>query len=161
MSLYTFCSWLEAQPFATAIAQSSWLFPALESLHVIALTLVVGTIAMLDLRLLGLRAGQRVTATAAHLLPFTWSAFAVALASGLALFSSQATLYYANGPFRLKLVLFALAGVNMAAFHLFTFKGVSRWNDATRPPLPAQLAGGLSLLIWISIVFAGRWVGFV
>lgn len=161
MNLEAFCAWLESQSVAVAIAQSSWLFPAVESLHVIALTLVVGSIAMLDLRLLGLRTSPRVTELAAHLLPFTWSAFAAAVVTGLVLFSSQATVYYDNVPFRLKLVLLAAAGLNMAVFHAFSFREVARWDQAARPRLSARLAGGLSLSLWTGIVFLGRWIAFV
>ena len=161
MSLEAFCVWLQAQPFAVTIAESLWLFPALESLHVIALTLVVGSIAMVDLRLLGLRTGPRVSALLTHLLPFTWSAFAASVVTGLLLFSSQATTYYANVPFRVKLLLLAIAGVNMAAFHTFSYRDVARWDDSRKPPWSAQVAGAVSLGIWASIVFLGRWIAFV
>lgn len=160
MSLEAFCAWLEGQPFPVAIAQSPWLFPALECLHVIALTLVVGSIAMVDLRLLGLQTGSRVTALSQHLLPFTWSAFAAAVVTGLLLFSSQATIYYANGPFRVKLLLLAVAGLNMAIFHAISYRDVARWDDSHRPPLSARLAGGFSIVTWTCVVFLGRWIAF-
>ncbi len=100
-----------------------------------------------------------MTALAREVLPWTWVCFGVAVASGTLLFSSKALKYYANIPFRLKIALLMLAGLNMVLFHMLTRPGVRQW-DLARPPLAARLAGGLSLLLWIGIVAAGRWIGF-
>ena len=145
-----------------AIADSPWLFPTIESLHVLALTLVVGSIAVVDLRLIGVRAAWwRATTLSGHLLPFTWAAFALAALTGGLLFCSQATTYYGNLPFRLKLVMLAVAGLNMASFHLVSYRHVARWDEAGRPPTGARIAGVLSICIWASVVFLGRWIAFV
>lgn len=161
MSLNTLLFTLEEQPFAMAIAESGWLFPTIECVHVVALALVIGTIALMDLRLLGLReTGARVTNIAAQLLPLTWCAFVMAAISGFLLFASQATLYAGNTPFRIKLALLGLAGLNMAAFHLSAYRRVNGW-DTGRPPAAARMAGATSLTLWIGVVFLGRWIGFV
>jgi hypothetical protein len=68
--------------------------------------------------------------------------------------------YYTNVPFRIKVVCLALAAVNMLVFHLFTARDMAAW-DRGRPPLGARLAATFSLTLWIIIVAAGRWVGFV
>ncbi|MBI1779379.1 MAG: hypothetical protein HYR63_28945 [Proteobacteria bacterium] len=152
--------WLQETAPATAIRESEVLFPTIETVHVLALVLVVGTIAHVDLRLLSLGSRRRaVTALAREVLPWTWAAFGAAVVSGGLLFSSNAVKYYDNVPFRVKIALLALAGVNMAIFHALTWRGVRRW-DLGRPPLAAQLAGGLSLLLWVGIVAMGRWIGF-
>jgi hypothetical protein len=152
--------WLEDTVPATAIRESDVLFPTVETIHVVALALVVGTIAHVDLRLLSLASrGRAVTALAREVLPWTWASFGVAVVSGGLLFSSNAIKYYANLPFRLKLALLALAGVNMAIFHALTWRSVARW-DLARPALAARLAGGLSLLFWVGVVAMGRWIGF-
>ncbi|HKU17208.1 MAG TPA: DUF6644 family protein [Steroidobacteraceae bacterium] len=162
MALQESLAWLEAQPFATAVAESGWLFPAIEVVHVVALTLVVGSIAMLDLRLLGVsRKDYGVLELAAQTLPWTWGAFVVALVSGLLMFASAATTYAANVPFRFKLVLIVLAGINMAVFHVTAYRTVHRWNHQLPTPLAARVAGTLSLAFWIGVVFLGRWIGFV
>ncbi|MBV8169879.1 MAG: hypothetical protein JO021_24040 [Alphaproteobacteria bacterium] len=152
--------WLEDTAPATAIRESELLFPSVETVHVMALAIVVGTIAYVDLRLLRLAAWRRpITAVAREVLPWTWTGFAVAAVSGALLFSSNAVKYYGNTPFRLKMLLLALAGLNMLAFQVVTWRGVARW-DRARPPLAAQWAGGLSLVFWIGIVAMGRWIGF-
>ena len=96
MDILAFCRWLEIQPFPLKIAESTWLFPAIESVHVVALVLVVGSIMLVDLRLLGLSSlNIRVKQLLDETLPLTWSAFATAAASGLLLFSSRAVEYTA------------------------------------------------------------------
>jgi hypothetical protein len=162
MALKESLAWLEAQPFATAIAESGWLFPAVEVVHVVALALVVGSIAMLDLRLLGVsRRDYGVLELAAETLPWTWGAFAAALVSGALMFASAATSYADNVPFRIKLILIVLAGINMVVFHVTAYRTAHRWNHQLPTPVAARIAGTLSLTFWIGVVFFGRWIGFV
>jgi hypothetical protein len=154
-------TWLEHRPFAIAIAESTWFFPIVETIHVLALTVVVGSVAMMDLRLLGVGNKDRpASEVIASSLPWAWSAFAVAFTAGSLMFCSKATSYYVNVPFRIKLVCLALAALNMLVFHLFTARGMSAW-DSGKPPLGARLAATFSLTLWVIIVAAGRWVGFV
>jgi hypothetical protein len=153
--------WLETSGLGTAVSQSTWLFPAIETVHVIALALVVGSIAVLDLRLLDRTWRVRaVTELTLDVLPWTWTSFAVAATSGFLVFASVATKYSADTPFRIKMVLLLLAGANMLAFHRFTYRSVAAWDVNAPTPAAAKLAGGLSLLFWIGVVTCGRWVGF-
>jgi len=101
-----------------------------------------------------------VTRVTSGILPFTWSAFAVAAASGTLLFISNATKYLGNGYFVAKIFLICAAGLNMAIFHGISGRDLPRWENETVLPLPARLAGGLSILLWISVVTCGRWIGF-
>lgn len=151
---------LEHQPFAVAIAESTWLFPFFETLHVLFLTVVVGSVALMDLRLLGIGSRDRtITELTRAVLPWTWTCFACAFTFGSLLFSSKAATYYENVPFRIKMVCLLLAAVNMLVFHLVTERDVATW-DSGRPPLSARLAGGISIALWIVIVATGRWIGF-
>jgi hypothetical protein len=154
-------SWLESTPLALSIAQSTIAFPAVEILHVIAITLVFGTIAIVDLRLLGLGSNNRaVTELCRDVLPWTWGAYAIAAISGSLLFISQATQYVANPAFRMKMLLMLAAGINMVVFEFITFRGVSKW-DRDVPVAPAgKLAGAVSLACWVGVVGFARWVGF-
>ena len=162
MTLLDLCTWLEESPLGLAITESEWLFPAIETVHVLALALVFGSIAMLDLRLLGVSNRDRgVVQLAEDTLPWTWSAFVVAAITGALMFVSAATSYYDNLPFRIKLVLLALAGLNMAIFHFTAYRAAHDWNFTFPTPQAARIAASLSLLFWIGVVVAGRWIGFV
>jgi len=160
MTVLTLMTWLEHRPFAIAIAESTWLFPIVETTHVLALTVVVGSVAMMDLRLLGVGSKDRAASEViAGSLPWAWSAFAVAFVAGSLMFSSKAATYYVNLPFRIKMVCLALAAVNMLVFHLFTARGMTAWDRGT-PPRAARVAAACSLMLWIVIVATGRWIGF-
>ncbi len=153
--------WIAATDLSRVIKESSWLFPAVESIHVIALTLAVGTIAIVDLRLLGVASTRRrYTALARDVLPWAWGAFAAAAAAGLLMFISNPVAYFGNADFRVKLALIALAGCNMATFQLLTVRTVAQWDGAERPPFLAKLAGAISLACWIAVVVFGRRIGF-
>jgi hypothetical protein len=160
-SLTGFLEWLQATPLAVFIHQTRWAFTAIELLHVVAVSLVIGTIAIVDLRLLGLAsAGRPFTELAGKVLPVTWAAFVLAAIAGSLLFISQAPAYFANTTFRIKFLILALAGINMLIFELITVRGVQSWDARSTPPSSARLAGGISLTCWILVVVFGRWTGF-
>jgi hypothetical protein len=153
--------WLEATALATQIRENEVLFPWVESVHVLAIALVVGSISILDLRLIGLAWLDRPVASVARdILLCTWIAFLLAALTGGLMFSAKATGYAGNPFFRAKLVLLVLAGANMLLFHAFIGRGLGRWSSALKPPLAARIAGSLSLLLWIAIAACGRWIGF-
>jgi Family of unknown function (DUF6644) len=152
---------LEHSALAVSIAESSWAFPIIETIHVIALTLAIGTVLIMDLRLLGLAsAKQRYTALKRDVLPWTWWAFGGAVVSGCLMFITQATKYYENEAFRIKLFLLLLAGINMLVFELIIARGAAAWDQESSVPWPGKVAALLSIALWIAIVFFGRRVGF-
>jgi hypothetical protein len=154
-------SYLEHGRLADNIRENDLLFPFIESVHVLSICLVVGSILAVDLRLLGLASIRRSVSRVTYgILPLTWCAFVVAVASGGLLFISNATKYLGNGFFIAKLFLIGAAGLNMAIFHAISAKDLPRWENETRLPLPARLAGGLSILLWVAVVACGRWIGF-
>jgi hypothetical protein len=161
MDIDHWLQWLQATPLATEIAENDNLFPFIESVHVLAISLVLGTIAIVDLRLLGLASRDRPAARLiGEVLPYTWSAFAIAAIAGGLLFASNATTYAYNFYFQGKMILMVLAGVNMSVFHLFAGRTIDRWSSAARTPPGARAAGAISLLLWIAVVVFGRKVGF-
>jgi len=154
-------SYFEDSALADNIRENDLLFPLIESVHVLSICLVVGSILAVDLRLLGLASINRpVSRVSNGILPLTWSAFAVAVASGFLLFISNATKYLANGYFVAKILLICAAGLNMAIFHAISARDLPKWENEKTLPRQAQLAGGLSILLWVSVVTCGRWIGF-
>ncbi|HEX7079450.1 MAG TPA: DUF6644 family protein [Gammaproteobacteria bacterium] len=135
--------------------------PVVEAIHVMAGALVFGSILIVDARLIGLLDTKRpVTLISRELLRFTWAGFALAVVTGATMFTANASTYFDNTAFRLKMLALLGAGVNMAVFHLFTFKTVPRWDRDAAPPAAARAAGALSILIWVCVIFFGRWIGF-
>jgi hypothetical protein len=152
---------IEYSSLGITIAESTWMFPTIETLHVIALVTVIGTIAIVDLRLIGAASrGHRVSLLAKDTLPLTWIAFALAAITGGLLFISKASSYMVNPYFLWKLVLLALAGLNMMYLHLTTWRTVEHWEQDPTFPFAAKLAGWLSLIFWVGVVFCGRMIGF-
>ena len=161
MSLTDFFKAVQESPVGLAIRESAWMFPTLESIHVVALVLVAGTISIVDLRLLGVSSrNHSITQLSNDVLPWTWSAFVLAALSGGLLFVSNASKYFVNTPFRVKMVLLACAGINMLIFNIITSKSMKNWDSDTPTPVAAKVAGTLSLVFWILVIAFGRWIGF-
>jgi uncharacterized protein DUF6644 len=152
---------LEGSGLATRIRDSLFIFPLLESIHVIGLTLVFGTILILDLRLLGLAStGRSVQRIASEILTWTWAAFALTAVTGALMFITNAAVYYDNVFFRAKAALLVLAGINMVVFEVTDRRKIHDWDRAPSAPPAGRLVAVLSLLIWVAIIVAGRMIGF-
>jgi hypothetical protein len=135
--------------------------PFIEAIHVLAVAVVFGSIFIVDLRLLGFPNTKRAfTRVSDELLRLTWTGFALAVVTGALMFAANAITYFNNTAFRLKLLALLAAGINMAIFQLVTLRGVSAWDKDQRAPGAARLAGLLSILLWITVIALGRWIGF-
>lgn len=153
---------IDESALAESMRSSAWNFPIVETIHVIAIVLVVGSITRLDLRLLGLVWRNRpVTEVAGEMLPWTWLAFVVAVVSGVLLWTSRPVAYFQIAFFDVKLALIALAGLNMLLFQHVVFANIGRWDRDPIPPTAARFSAGLSLAFWLSVVVCGRLIGFV
>jgi hypothetical protein len=155
-----FANWLKDTAFGTAVRESLWIYPFFEILHLFGVVLLVGAIAMADLRLVGLSPRLPVTLTAKHLLPWVWVGFALVVMSGLALFAGFATDYYVNTAFRIKLVLIAVAGINAALFHFRVYRDVASWDLNIPSPVAARAFAVVSIVLWFSVVAAGRLIAY-
>jgi len=161
MDVHGFLTWLQETPLAAVVRENGYVFPWIESAHVVALSFVVGSITIVDLRLLGVASLSRpVTSVLKQILPMTWIAFGFALLTGSTLFTSDAVAYWDDEPFRMKFIAMGIAAVNMLVFHLVTCRNISDWNASPRTPPGAKVAGGISMLLWIFVVAFGRWIGF-
>ncbi len=163
MSLLAICQWLEHSALGMGIRDSDWIFYFIESLHVFGIILMVGTVAMVDLRLLGLGILRRqpVSQVAGQFLPWTWTGFAIQAVTGsLLLISEAATKLYPSPSFWIKLALIAIAGINMTVFHFTVYRHVNKWDDALVTPRGARVAACISLTIWAGVVFAGRGIAY-
>ena len=144
-----------------AIRNSLFWFPLLEAVHVMGLAMVFGTIVVVDLRALGVASYQRrFNIVSDELLRWTWAAFVLTAMTGVLMFMANPVVYAGNTFFRIKLALLALAGVNMMVFQFTVGRSAATWGEARSAPLVGKVACTLSLVLWVSIIFMGRFIGF-
>lgn len=152
-----FCQWLYNLPWVVQLEESDNLFPMIESVHVLGIALMAGTLITVDLRVLGATFPQEpVRRIAGTLLPYTWAGFVLMVATGLPLFAAESINLINNPAFQVKLVLLALAGVNALLFHLTVYRRVDSWGSGGTSPPAARLLAGVSVLLWLSIIVSGR-----
>ena len=147
---------IEASAFGQAMRQWLWLYPSVEIVHVTGIALLVGSIAILDLRLLGLSRSLPVRRLAAHILPWSIASFVLIVPSGLAMFVAHAGDLMSNPVFAVKMCLILLAGANAGILHAGVFRSAGQWDVDVMPPLAARAAAAASLLLWISVIACGR-----
>jgi uncharacterized protein DUF6644 len=161
MSLLPLCEWLASTRGSTALHQSVYMYPVVESVHVWALTVFVGFATILDLRLLGLAMREvPVSRVIGRLLPWTTAGFVVMVASGALLFYAIPVRSYQSVWFRGKVVMLLLAGLNAWIFHSRSYPTVATWGIHPDPPRRAKMAGALSLVLWGGIIIAGRMIAY-
>jgi hypothetical protein len=151
---------LEASGLGQAMRQWLWLYPSVETVHIVGIGLLFGSIAVLDLRLLGFSRTISVRTLARHVLPWTAASFLLIIPSGLLMFTAHASEFIDSPVFVLKMCLIMAAGLNAALFHTMVFRTADVWDaeDMRKlpPPPSARVSAALSLLIWISVIACGR-----
>jgi hypothetical protein len=152
---------LQEGSFAAAMRDSIWLYPAVETVHIIGFVILVGAVIMFDLRVLGVSKQVPVRMLAKYLLPWAVAALLLIVPAGFLMFSADATTMISNRAFVIKMVLLMLAATNAAAFHLGAFRNVELWNQGTTAPRSARLHSAASLLIWLGVITCGRMIAYV
>jgi len=150
---------IEQSWIAAGLRSARYTYPVVNALHILALGGLVGAIAALDLRILG--AGRRVPLAplARYLAPFAAVCLALAVTTGLLLFSVRAREYATNPAFLLKLVLVGAATLQALAFSRSA--AFARLRDGASPGARARLGAAASLLLWAAAVLAGRFIAFL
>lgn len=152
--------WLENTPIANAIRTIPWLYPLFETGHYIGLSLLVGGIMLIDLRVLGVARGLPLKSMIG-LLPFVWAGFIINVLTGSMLFIYGATNFGTNGAFQLKMAFMVLAGLNALAFDVAVRRSGGSWVEADRPPALVKGFATLSLVFWLCVVTTGRWMAYL
>jgi hypothetical protein len=160
MSTQVILDTMQGSALAHWMRETSPAMQVAEATHVLAAVMVLGTVLVVDLRLLGLADSRRaLTGISRETLPLTWVAFGLAVITGSLMFTTSAHTYFGNAAFQWKAVALLAAGLNMALFHLLTARRIVAW-DLGKPPRAARVAGLISLLLWVAVVLLGRWIGF-
>lgn len=161
MSILSLLEWLAATRWSIALHESLYVWPLVESTHVLSLGLFVGTTAMLDLRLLGWTLREvPVSEVTGRLLPWTRVGFTVMVVTGLLLFYATPVRNYQNVFFRIKVILLILAGLNVWLFHSRVHRRVHDWDLDPVTPKAARVAAIVSLTAWAGVVVAGRLIAY-
>jgi hypothetical protein len=151
---------LEQGGLAQAMRDSMWLYPAVETVHIVGFIILVGAVIMFDLRVLGLSKRVPVRMLAGHLLPWGAAALVLIVPAGLLMFSSDAGNLVSNRAFVLKMLLLMFAGTNAAAFHMGVFRTAAKWDQGVVAPMAARVHAGVSVLLWLAIVTCGRMIAY-
>jgi hypothetical protein len=161
MSLLPFCQWLAETRGSIALHESLYMYPLLESSHVLTLCLFVGMSVLLDLRLLGITMRRiPVNEITDRLLPWMIGGFVIMVVTGVLLFYAIPIRSYQNVFFRLKMITLVFAGLNAWTYHSGIHKKIGTWGSAVKPPTRARMAGALSLIFWGVIVVSGRMIAY-
>ncbi len=152
---------LEEGSIASAMRDSLWLYPLVETIHIIGFSILVGAVVMFDLRILGISKRISVRLLARHLLPWSVGALLLIVPTGTLMFASEATDLVSNRAFVVKMLLLMLAGANAGAFHLGSFRDVERWDQNTPAPAGAKLHAIASMLIWAGVITCGRMIAYL
>jgi hypothetical protein len=161
MSIFEICQWIQDTSIGTGIRESTYVFPLIEASHVLGLAVSVGTIAIVDLRLIGATMTKEpVTDVIEQLEPWSLWGFLVMFLSGGLLFWSEAARLYPSYSYRIKFIFLFLLGVNALYFHATTYKSVDRWNNDAVTPFKARMAGWIGITFWAVVIFMGRWTAY-
>ena len=161
MGLLKFCQWLSVTPLSVWLRESPYPFPVLIIIHVITIALFGGIVVMGNLRVLGwAMRGVPVSQMIGQFRTWKWVAFAILLVSGLLIAASDPLEYNSNIMWWISLGVLALAGANAAVFRCGVYRTVASWDrDVVTPPAARRWAG-ISLAMWIGLIFIGRAIAF-
>ena len=146
-----FCAWLQNNSLLVAINSSTVLSAMMEVAHYAGFFLLVGTIAIVDLRVLGIAGrGQNVGTLGAQLFPWMWVGFASAFLSGFVMFSGDAADFYLASVFRIKIAVILLAII----FGIIVQLSTPKWGQLPSIPVGAKVLAFISLVLWIGAILA-------
>jgi hypothetical protein len=152
---------LESLPLAVAMRQDLWLYPIVEIVHISGFVVLVGSIVVLDLRLLGFSRSLPARALARHVLPWTLGALLIIVPSGLLMFMAHASDLVSNPAFQVKLALLLTAALNAGIFHTGAFRRYAQWDRDVSPPAAVKAHAAASLVIWFGVITCGRLLAYV
>jgi hypothetical protein len=151
---------LEGSGLGQAMRQWLWLYPSVETVHIVGIGLLFGSIAVLDLRLLGFSRHIPARVLAKHVLPWSIGSFALIVPSGLLMFTAHASEFIESEVFILKMLLILAGFVNAGVFHTTVFRSADVWDSEEMrklpPPPSVRASAAISLVLWIAVIACGR-----
>lgn len=160
-ALKAFCDWLSGTPLSLTIQGVSWIIPMVQSVHIIAVTMVMGSVLMTDMKLLGVVGrGVSVKQMNRRFLPWIGGALVVLLLTGSVLTIAEPARELINNVFRFKMALIVVICALTAVFHKIVQSHADGWGEATGNTWTVRAFALISLAIWVAIVMCGRWIAY-
>jgi len=156
--IQSFCDWLSNTSLSLTIQTVMWIIPAVQTIHILCVAIVMSCMAMLDLRLIGV-AGKRqpISRMVSKFVPWVWGALPVLLTTGIILTIGEPSRELLNPYFRAKMLMLAIVIGITFVVQRQNKKDTSFWELRSGT---AAIAGAFSLLLWVGIITAGRWIAY-
>jgi len=152
--------WMENSPLGQWVFSIGWVWPVAEIFHFIGLSLLLGSMLIVDLRLMGFF--RKISIETTHrLLPWAITGFVINLITGTLFLFGDPTRYAANIGFRIKAILIVIAGLNALFFYWKIKPVMANWGHNDKPPVLAKSVAFLSLAVWFSVLLLGRLIPYV
>ena len=161
-SLHAFCEWLANTPFSMLLQNVSWIIPAVQCVHIVCIPIVMGSVGLIDLRLLGITGhSQSISNLTGRLLPWVWISLIILLVTGALLAIAEPVRSLTNPAFQAKMLRIVIVGALTLFFQSMVRGDVAFWELTPARRTTAKMTAIVSLLLWIGIVFAGRWIAYM
>jgi uncharacterized membrane protein SirB2 len=160
--LQHFAIWLSHTAISDFIQNVLWIIPAVQCVHILAIAVVMSSVAMIDLRIFGLASRSAPMAEVAHrYLPWIWTALVVLAVTGVTLITGEPVRSLTNPAFQLKMAMLVVAIAVTIAFQLTVRRHAPFWDLTPRSAAPAKVMALATLLLWFAIAVAGRWIAYM
>jgi hypothetical protein len=159
--MHDFAVWLGRTSLSGGLGQAVWIVPILQSIHILAIAMVLSTVAMIDLRIFGMVRTYSMAETTQRFMPFLWIGLVILAVTGLVLIVAEPKRTLdANPAFYLKMSLLAVAIMVTIAFQVSVRRNIAFWEDDSRQTMLLRVFGVCTLLLWFTIAIAGRWIAY-
>ena len=160
MNVHDFSTWLSATPPSLIIQNNFWVIPTVQSIHILAICVVISSALMINLRLVGgVGRADPVAGFARRYLPWTWTALVILLTTGVILVVGEPDRTVGNTIFWSKMALVAAGAILSLVFTVPIRKNPAFW-ESTGNGVQAKLLGVVSLVVWVAVIFCGRWIAY-
>jgi len=160
MTLTQICESIDHTALSQWIQSAGWVVPTVQTIHILAIAVVASSALMLDLRLIGVFwAGRPVAAVKARFLPLVWWPILLLLATGIVMIIAEPARSLKNPAFQLKMLLL-VAAIAVTWLFQFLHRRNAAFGEVAGPRAAAAALAVVSILLWSSIIFAGRWIAY-
>jgi uncharacterized membrane protein len=161
-SVQAFSDWLAATPASATIQDVSWIIPTVQTIHILSIAIVMSSVLLVDLRVLGvISRGQPLEVVARRFLPWIWITLVVLLLSGSTLIVGEPGRSLQNPAFIAKMSMLITVILLTLSFQSGLKRDAQYWERSAGRRAAGRLIAGLSLILWVGIVFAGRWIAYM